>query len=183
MKIELQPFCHDDFDRLIQWVPTAEFMILWSGPFFTFPLDGAQLEAYLKSAQIQPPVRKPFKAVDCDTGFVIGHIELNNIDYRNMAATLSKVLVGNPDYRGKGIGKQMVRQLMCIAFDELHLHRIDLRTFDFNTSAINCYKKVGFQIEGHLRDFRKVDDEYWSSYLMSILEDDWRKGNLFTQST
>lgn len=44
----------------------------------------------------------------------------------------------------------------------------------FNQPAIACYKKVGFQVEGHLRDYRKVGESYWSSYLMAILESDWR---------
>jgi RimJ/RimL family protein N-acetyltransferase len=172
-QVELQPLTTDDFDRLIQWIADEESLMLWSGPFFRFPLDQTQLAAYLASAQDKPPVRKIYKSVlKLDTR-VIGHIELNNIDYRNRAATVSKVLVGDPAVRGQGFGEQMLRELVKIAFEELQLHRLQLFVFDFNQPAIRCYQKVGFVLEGHLRDYRKVQNGYWSSILMSLLSTDW----------
>lgn len=60
-----------------------------------------------------------------------------------------------------------------MGFTELGLHRIDLIVFDFNVSAIKCYEKAGFKTEGLKRDIRKMGDEFWSAYEMSILEDEW----------
>lgn len=177
MSIELKPFDRSDFTRLIRWIPDAKAMMIWCGPFFTFPLDVKQLEEYYQSGLTNPPLRKIFKAVDAKTHEVIGHIELNNIDWYNLAATVSKVLIGEANRRGQGYGTQMVQQLLSIAFDKLHLHRISLYVFDFNQPAIACYKKVGFEIEGHLRDYRKVGEAYWSSYLMAILESNWLTQN------
>jgi RimJ/RimL family protein N-acetyltransferase len=178
MQITLLPFERSDFPRLIDWIPSAEFLMLWSGPFFTYPLDEVQLEKYYRSGQTDPPLRKIYKAVDADINQVVGHIELNNIDWRNLSASISKVLIGVPAKYNKGYGTQMMQKLVEIAFFELHLHRLELRVFDFNQSAIRCYQKVGFQIEGHLRDYRKVEDSYWSSYLMSLLEPDWSASKL-----
>lgn len=171
--IALAPFEPADFSRLITWVPSAEFMMQWSGPFFTHPLDEAQLDCYYQSGQSEPPIRKIYKAVDISTAEVVGHIELNNIDRRNLAATVSKVLVA-PHRQGQGIGTAMTAQLLKIAFEQLRLHRVSLYVFDFNLPAVHCYQKLGFTQEGHLRDFRKVGDTYWSSYVMAILEDEWR---------
>jgi len=93
---------------------------------------------------------------------------------RNRAATVSKVLIAEPGYRGKGLCQTVTNQLLEIAFNQFSLHRVSLHGFDFNTPAIHCYKACGFTIEGHVRDFRKVRDEFWSSYLMSILDSEWR---------
>jgi RimJ/RimL family protein N-acetyltransferase len=175
MTIILLPFERADFSRLIGWVPTAEFLMLWSGPFFTYPLNEAQLEAYYQSAQSAPLSRCIYKAVDTTENQVVGHIELNNLDWHNLSATVSKVLVGLKSEHNKGYGTQMIQTLVEIAFDQYGLHRLELRVFDFNKPAIRCYQKVGFQIEGHLRDYRKVGDAYWSSYLMSLLESDGRE--------
>ncbi|GGE20258.1 hypothetical protein GCM10011571_22770 [Marinithermofilum abyssi] len=62
---------------------------------------------------------------------------------------------------------------MEVGFNELQLHRIDLRVFDFNRGAMKCYEKCGFKKEGVLRDARKSRNGYWSLYQMSILEDEW----------
>jgi RimJ/RimL family protein N-acetyltransferase len=178
MKILLKPFEKDDFQRLINWIPSADFMLLWSGPYFSFPITEKQLDTYLHSSEGTPPPRRIYKAVNLETNEVVGHIELNNIDRRNLAGMVSKVLVGSEYARGHGIGTQMTEQLAEIAFDDLGLHRLFLYVFDFNAQAIACYKKVGFRVEGHLQDFRKAGEQYHSSYLMALLEPDWRSAKL-----
>jgi RimJ/RimL family protein N-acetyltransferase len=69
----------------------------------------------------------------------------------------------------------MINAIVEIAFETFKLHRVDLGVFDFNKSAIACYEKAGFKIEGTLRDCRKVNDEYWSLINMSILEEEYRR--------
>ncbi|CAM5179487.1 hypothetical protein UACE39S_03551 [Ureibacillus acetophenoni] len=44
---------------------------------------------------------------------------LGRIDTRNKSARIGKVLVGDPIARGKGIGEQMIREVLKIAFDGL----------------------------------------------------------------
>jgi RimJ/RimL family protein N-acetyltransferase len=174
MDIKIEPFELEDIPRLLGWINSEEFMMQWSGPYFSYPLDASQLEDYVRSAQEKPVKRVIFRVRDLSQDRIVGHIELNNIDWRNLAASISKVLVGPEDLRGTGIGKQMVSLLLEYAFSELSLHRIDLKVFDDNYSAIRCYEENGFIKEGHLRDFRKVGSKYRSSYLMSILESEWR---------
>lgn len=178
MDIQLLPFQEDDFQRLINWVPTAEFMLMWSGRYFDFPLTEDQLSNYLKTGEGNPPPRKIYKAVNRQTDEVVGHIELNNIDWKNLSGMVSKVIVGAESARGQGTGGRMVEQLVEVGFNELGLHRLTLHVFDFNRPAIACYQKVGFKIEGHLIDFRKAGDRYYSLYLMALLEPEWRNSRL-----
>jgi RimJ/RimL family protein N-acetyltransferase len=170
----LKPFEKDDFSRLIGWVKTPEFLLQWAGPIFHFPLDESQLDTYLKDTLEDPPMRKIYKVLNTADRRVIGHIELNGIDLRNKMATICRVLVGEPSERRKGTGLQMVRKVLEIGFDELGLHRIDLLVFDFNRVAIQCYEKAGFIKEGRIREARKIGNEYWSLYQMSILEHEWK---------
>jgi len=169
--VELEAFGRGDFDRLIGWVGSAEDLMQWAGPIFRWPLDRAQLERYLAPAEAAEPSRRIYRAVDA--GEVVGHVELNAIERAHRSATLSRVLV-RPGLRGRGTGAAMVRRLLAVAFDEMHLHRVDLFVFDFNASAIACYEGLGFWHEGRLRDYRRLGDRYLSSLLMSMLEDEWR---------
>lgn len=174
MDISLQPFELVDIPRLLKWIPDEEFLMLWSGPYFTWPLTEEQLAAHYQSGQQDPPIRKIYKAVTLPGNEVVGNIELNNIDFRNRAATVSKVLIGNPALRGHGYGGQMVKELCRIAFDEFKLHRLQIYVFEFNHAAIHTYMKLGFKQEGKLRDYRRVGSAYWSSILMSLLEEEYR---------
>ncbi len=109
MKIALQAFGREDFQRLIDWAHSPEFLLQWAGPIFRFPLDVPQLEEYLAAAGGIPPSRVIFKAVVGTE--VVGHIELDMIDYRNRSARMSRVLIADA-WRRRGVGSDMVRALL-----------------------------------------------------------------------
>ena len=176
MRIKLQPFTEADIDRLIDWVPSEEFLLQWGGLELKFPLDRDQLREHLAKATLENPDRFIYKAMDAKTGEVVGHGEILAIDRQNRSATIGRILVGPPEMRGRGVGQQIVGELLGIAFRELSLHRVVLRVLDFNKGAIRCYENVGFRQEGLLRDIYKLGDEYWSLCVMSILEEEWRAG-------
>ncbi|WP_152657984.1 GNAT family N-acetyltransferase [Oceanobacillus sp. CFH 90083] len=173
--IRLEHFGRQDFEQLISWIDSPEFLMQWAGPHFSYPLDVKQLNQYIKGANEENSKVHIYKVILDETNETIGHISLNNIDLKNRSARIGKVLLGDTDIRGKGIGQQMVIELLNIAFDHLSLHRVGLGVFAFNESAIKSYEKVGFVKEGLLRDVRKVGDEYWSLWEMSMLESEWRK--------
>lgn len=174
ISIALRPFERSDFKRLMGWIMTPEFLLQWAGPIFTYPLDEVQLDGYLRESEGNQPARKIFKGVTLSDHAVIGHIELANIDRRNRSATLCRVLIGEASFRGRGLGLETVKQALDVGFAELGLHRIDLVAFDFNAAAIKCYEKAGFIREGHLREARRIGNEYWTLCQMSILEQEWR---------
>jgi RimJ/RimL family protein N-acetyltransferase len=169
--VHFRLFDPKDYPRLLDAIDTPQALAQWAGPFFRFPLDRAQLEAYRASATGEASARRIYTACD-GTGQPVGHIELNDID--GYAARLCRVLIDAP-FRGRGLGRAMVRQALHIGFDELGLQRIDLGVYDFNTAAIRCYELEGFVKEGHLRQARRVGDEIWSTDLMGILEGEWRQ--------
>ncbi|HFK1722870.1 GNAT family N-acetyltransferase [Bacillus thuringiensis] len=168
--IKLKTFKKSDFKQLMNWINSEEFLIQWSGNAFTFPLDEQQLEKYIESA-----TTLAFKVVDEETSDVIGHISLGQIDNINKSARIGKVLVGNTKMRGRSIGKNMMKAVLHIAFDELKLHRVTLGVYDFNISAISCYEKIGFVKEGLLRESKRVGETYWNLWEMSMLEYEWKK--------
>lgn len=172
--ITLQPFTILDFPRLMQWTPSAEALMQWAGPSFTFPLELDQAADYMAPASGLGATRRVYRAALSTSGEVVGHVDLSNIDLDHRAASVCRVLV-EPDRRRQGIGRQMMQQVIRVGFNELHLHRLDLRVFDFNAPAIACYEKVGFVQEGVLRDWLRTQDEYWSVVVMSLLETEWHE--------
>ncbi|MEC5424319.1 GNAT family protein [Virgibacillus sp. C22-A2] len=177
--VELKYFERTDFKQLIDWIDSPQFLLQWGGPAFSYPLTEYQLEKYIENANIDNTDTLVYKVISKETGDVIGHISLGKIDRINKSARVGKVLVGDKNVRGKGIGKLLMKEILKVAFDELKLHRVSLGVFDFNVSAIACYEKAGFIKEGLLRDTGKNNDEYWNLWEMSILEDEWLETRSF----
>lgn len=171
--IELQYFDREHIPTLIRWIPSPEFLLQWAGPAFHFPLTEEQIDRYIEKANTDTSDTYVYSVILKETGQIIGHISLAHIDREHKSARVGKVLIGDKSVRGKGLGYLMMTEIVKIAFEQLNLHRVSLGVFDFNTSAIACYEKVGFKKEGLLRDCRKMGDKYWSLWEMSILAPEW----------
>ncbi len=173
MLIKLEKFNSNEIPKLVLWIPDKEFLLQWGGPGYSISLLNEQLLNEIKTMEDENPKSLMFSAKTIDNNEMVGHVQLLGIDRTNMSARIGRVLVGEKENRNKGIGQQMVNGILDIAFNTLHLHRVDLGVFDFNKSAIACYEKAGFIIEGKLRDCRKIDGQYWSLLNMSILEEEY----------
>lgn len=172
--IKLEYFTSADFDTLVNWIGDEEILLHWAGTQFRFPLTTKKMDWYIKDANdFDNSSTFIFKAVDTETRRTVGHIALTSINRTNRSARITRVFVGESD-RGKGIAGEMIRALMTIGFEELHLHRMSLGVYHTNETAIKCYKKCGFKTDGVLRDIQKHRDDYWSLMEMSILEDEWK---------
>jgi RimJ/RimL family protein N-acetyltransferase len=80
----------------------------------------------------------------------IGNCDLTSIDRDNGTATVG-ILIGEADCRGQGLGEEAVRTLCRFGFDEMRLHKIRLDVYQGNP-AIRTYERVGFRLEGVLRE-------------------------------
>ncbi|MBA2498246.1 MAG: GNAT family N-acetyltransferase [Chitinophagaceae bacterium] len=172
--IRLEHFERSDFNQLIEWIPDESMLITWSGSLFKFPLTTESLEWYIKNTNdLQHSDAFIYKAVDDETGEVVGHISLGNISRKNRSGRITRVLVSH-SVRGKGICQSMVKAVLKIGFEDLQLHRISLGVYRTNPSAITCYEKCGFHTEGISRDTLLYQGRFYSIVEMSMLEDEYR---------
>jgi RimJ/RimL family protein N-acetyltransferase len=167
-ELELRDLEAPDLLRLIEWIPTADALLRWAGPGFSFPLTLDQLELHLASAGER---RRILKGV-WPPGEMVGHVELAVLPEHEVAS-VGRVLVA-PDLRGRGIGTALMREVVRLGFDGLGLHRLELSVFDFNLPAIRCYERVGFRREGLAREARKGSNGYWNVVRMGMIESDPR---------
>ena len=173
--IRLEHFERSDFKQLINWIPDEAMLITWSGSLFKFPLTTESLEWYIKDTNdLQHSDAFVYKAVDDETGDVVGHISLGNISRKNRSGRITRVLVSQC-VRGKGICQSMIKAVLKIGFEDLKLHRISLGVYGTNPSALTCYEKCGFQKEGISRDTLLYQGRFYSIVEMSMLEDEYRE--------
>ncbi|MFP5316417.1 MAG: GNAT family N-acetyltransferase, partial [Actinomycetes bacterium] len=81
----------------------------------------------------------------------------------------------NADARfGQGYGTEATRAVVGHAFDIIGVHRISLEVYAFNPRAQRVYQKVGFQVEGRLRDALHWNGEWIDAVVMGMLKTDPR---------
>jgi RimJ/RimL family protein N-acetyltransferase len=174
--IRLEYFGKEDFAQLISWINSEELMMNWSGSMFSFPLTEASLNWYIEDVNdLTKSEAFLYKAVEVETGKVVGHISLGGISKKNKSARISRVIIGDESAKGKGYGAEMVKAVLQIGFEDLHLHRIALGVYNDNIAAIKTYQKAGMQIEGVTRECLWFNMKWWSLVEMSILEEEWDK--------
>lgn len=159
-EITLEYFTSQDIDRLIAWISNEKELIQFAGPIFQFPLTRQQLENYLKDRN-----RTAFKIIHNESGNVIGHCEAYVIDTNTVR--LCRILLGDKTYRGKGFGFSATRELVKWSLKNLKAKHIDLNVYDFNTVAINCYKKLGFVETQEIQE-TEYKGEIWKSIRMRL---------------
>lgn len=78
----------------------------------------------------------------------------------------------NEDYWGKGYATETAEALLDFGFDELELHRIYAKCDIKNEQSKNVLEKIGMEQEGILREHKRIDGRWRSSYVYSILENE-----------
>lgn len=159
--IHLTAFQEKDFDRLIKWVDSPLLLLTIAGWDFTFPLTRKQLASYLVIKE-----SKSFNVVLGETGKIIGHAEL--IDTGVGTCKIDKVIIGDKDLRGKGIGEELIRALVSYAREMMQKEEVELNVFDWNTSGIRCYEKVGFIMNPEKEKIFEFEGEEWTALNMKM---------------
>lgn len=108
-----------------------------------------------------------FAVVELSDATLAGHATLYGGALPQRCATLAIIL--GPHAVGRGLGPDAVGTLVDYGFDELGLHRIELRTAAFNTRARAAYRRAGFVEEGVRRDAFFHAGAFHDEVLMSVL--------------
>lgn len=107
-------------------------------------------------------------------GRCIGTARLHHVDEQNRRARYA-IGIFDPSAWGKGFGTEATRLVLRYAFENLRLHRVDLRVLAYNHRAIACYKKCGFVQEGVEREGALIAGQWQNDVIMSILEHEYRQ--------
>ena len=173
-RIRLRPVEKDDLPRFVKWLADPETRTYVS---LYLPLSQAQEEHWYERNLTAGDLQAWAIDAQPDDGGAghwvhIGSCGLHSIDQRSRAGELG-IIIGAPEYRGQGYGADAVQTLVAFGFYTLNLNRVYLRVFADNARAIRCYEKVGFQLEGRLRQDNYNNGAYRDTLLMGLLRSDW----------
>ena len=138
------------------------------------PLSMAEEEQWFERMLRMDPEEKPL-AIELkeENGWrLIGDVGFFNLEWANRSAELG-IFIGDKSVWNKGYGSESVQVLLKHGFETLNLHRIYLRVYSTNPRAIRSYEKVGFVLEGTLREAVYRHGRYADVHIMSVLRSQW----------
>ncbi len=105
-------------------------------------------------------------------GKVVGMIGGEKIDPVSRKLEMKK-LVGEPDCRGKGVGKLATFAFLYHAFRVLGMHKVYVHSRDINLRNINLNSKFGFILEGIFLEDLQVGSRFQDVVRMALFEAFW----------
>jgi RimJ/RimL family protein N-acetyltransferase len=77
----------------------------------------------------------------------------------------------------EGIALDAAQTLIRYGFDTLNLHKIWMELYEYDQKKMDFFtKELDFKVDGKLRDNCFDGGKYYDSYMLSLLEDEYRKG-------
>lgn len=138
-----------------------------------FPISEVGTNQWLSNVATDN-TRRDFIICDLDTNDPVGYCGLVNIDYKNRKAE-SYLGIGNKNYWGKGYGSEARRLILDYAFEHLSLNKVYSFVWKENEAMIHINQKVGFKIEGTLRDDVYYEGKFRDKHVMGVLKDEYVK--------
>jgi len=117
------------------WVQDSS-ELFWLAPSTSPPLTAAKIIEWAGEGV------RPFLLWRTDHTLPVGYGELNDMPQRMGHFWLGHLLVC-PQWRGRGVGVELVHRLLCEAFDVLEARTVSLVVFPDNVPAIRCYRRAG----------------------------------------
>ena len=121
------------------------------------------------------PTRRTFAIVQKRSGKVAGWCSIRW--WRPFVTSADIGLALAKEHRGKGIGTEVTRLLAKLAFEQYHMHKVELFTRADNKGMIRSAEKSGFKIEGRIRETLYFDGKFHDGVQMGVLREEFEKSD------
>lgn len=178
-RLQLRPLEADDADDLFVIFGDPRVMRYWSSTAWTERSQALRMiEADREALSGRRDLR--LALVRRDLGRVVGTASLFKIDASNRRAEIGYALAA--DQQRTGLMHEALTALLDLAFDhregqpfdDLLLHRVEADIDPRNEASARSLLRLGFQLEGVLRERWQVAGEVSDSGLYGLLRPEWR---------
>ena len=164
----LRPLEPDDLDSLYNWYNDPEYCYWVSGSWPPVTM--------LRREEIQRMMYEEDEhryALTDLKGQLIGSIGFDQV---NISARSARIYIGIgcKEHWNKGYGTDALSVFIHYLFDHWNFRRLTAETWQKNQRALCCYQKLGFVIEGNLREAYYVDGQYYDAIILGLLKQDFK---------
>jgi diamine N-acetyltransferase len=116
-------------------------------------------------------LRRTFIIVDRESGKPAGWSSLGW--WRLFNTTADFGIAMEKDFRGKGLGTEVLGLLTRLAFEQYNMHKVELFTRPDNRAMVGAAEKNGFKVEGRFRETLYFDGKYHDGLSMGLLREEF----------
>lgn len=171
-RVRLRAVERADLPFFVAWLNDPEVR---EGLIVYLPLSLEEEEEWFQGVLKRPAPERPL-AIErqaAEGWQLLGNCGLHNLNWKDRSAELG-IFIGEKQCWGQGYGSEALRLLIHHGFETLNLHRLYLHVYAYNTRAIRVYEKIGFVLEGRLRQARYHQGAYHDVLVMSVLRTEWK---------
>lgn len=152
---------------------SREFLTPWEPAWTPDVLEKSAFRQRIRHYQdeISKGTSYPFFIFRNEDQRLVGGITLSNVRRGVGQNAMIGYWSGAP-YAGKGYMSEALAIVIPFAFQHLRLHRLEAACIPNNIRSISLLKKAGFQQEGLLRSYLKINGVWQDHLLLSLLESD-----------
>jgi ribosomal-protein-serine acetyltransferase len=115
-----------------------------------------------------------FSAAIVDRGRIVGTIGFHAVSWADRSTSIGYWL--DEREQGRGTMTRAVAALVDHAFDRWALNRVEIRVAVDNARSRAIPERLGFQLEGTLRQAQRVGDSFLDNVVYALLAENWRRG-------
>ncbi len=113
-----------------------------------------------------------FLIIDETDDELVGGVTLSNVRRGVTQAAVLGYWLGLP-YIKRGYMTRAVQTIANLAFNDLHLHRLEAATMPSNATSIRVLERSGFRREGFARGLLKINGVWEDHILFALLAEDF----------
>ncbi|WP_139490458.1 GNAT family N-acetyltransferase [Brevibacillus dissolubilis] len=142
-------------------------------PWVDNTLTPADSRAFIEFTSKQVGNNNGFQAGIFYEDKLVGMIGFHSIDWAHKKTTIGYWLAEG--YQGRGLMTSACRALIDYAFDVWKLNRIEIRATVQNVRSRAIPERLGFTLEGTVRQVEWVNDRFYDHVVYGLLAEDWKK--------
>ena len=167
LKIRLRPLRAADQEQSIIWRNDPRVREMALG--YRFPVTQAMEQDWFAAAlNDQSRTRVIFTIEDLADEKAVGFIQLTRLDWVARLGWLA-IVVGEVERHGRGLGSEAMQLLFTYAFEGLNLRKICLEVPAYNARGRAAYERMGFRLEGTLREQVFLEGNYHDLLVMGLM--------------
>jgi ribosomal-protein-serine acetyltransferase len=128
--------------------------------------------AFIRSSLEQFAANNGFAAGIWNHDDYIGSIGTHKIDWRNRKVEIGYWL--SQSFQGRGLMTDASRAVITYALGELDLNRVEIHCAAGNAKSAAIPRRLGFTLEGTLREGQLLNGRYEDILLFSMLKKEWK---------